>query len=138
MIVIFNEFVRGARKLFITFFPNALKLSGKTIFVKNCLVTEKVRYEEVKSLAPTLHFPKFPFPSLFANLPSIFPPGGGGGAEFYTPWRAVLDLDRLVNYLPLIELAIHLAINKFRQLCHIGQINISFHFTFRTEYFPMF
>jgi len=40
--------------------------------VKNCLVPEKVRFEEAKSLAPTLYFPKFPVPSLSANLPSIF------------------------------------------------------------------
>ena len=38
---------------------------------ENCLVLEKVRYEEVKSLAPTLHFPKFPFPSLSVDIPSI-------------------------------------------------------------------
>ena len=41
--------------------------------MKNSLVSEKVRYEEVKSLAPTLHFPKLPFPSLSATLPLTFP-----------------------------------------------------------------
>ena len=39
--------------------------------MKNCLVPEKVRFEEVKSLAPTLYFPKFSFPSLSVDIPLI-------------------------------------------------------------------
>ena len=63
----FNMFDWGRGIILLSYFWSA------KIFVKNCLVSEKVRYYEVKSLAPTLHFPKFPFPSLSANLPSIFP-----------------------------------------------------------------
>ena len=60
--------MQGAQKILLRFFYNALKLSWEII----CEKLSSFRYEEVKSLAPTLYFPKFPFPSLSANLPSIF------------------------------------------------------------------
>ena len=53
--------------------------------MKNCLVSEKVRYEKVKSLAPTLHFPKFPFPSLSVCFPSPSLPYISHIFSFYFP-----------------------------------------------------
>ena len=41
--------------------------------MKNCLVSEKVRYEEVMSLAPTLNFPKFPFLPYLPTFRQFFP-----------------------------------------------------------------
>ena len=42
LIILFNEIVRGAQKVFITFFYNALKLSGKIICEKLSSFTRKL------------------------------------------------------------------------------------------------